>query len=95
MPRTSLNSIVVPGERAFPESIPAASDGTLYVSSLASGGIARITPGASTAEHLDQACSSTNVPIFCGSARTTCRFIREALFFEAPTNRDGALLKQG
>jgi hypothetical protein len=25
----------------------------------------------------------------------SARFIREALFFEAPTNRDGALLKQG
>jgi sugar lactone lactonase YvrE len=46
----TLNSVVVPGERAFPESISAASDGTLYVSSLASGGIARINPGASTAE---------------------------------------------
>jgi hypothetical protein len=46
----TLNSVVVPGERAFPESISAASDGTLYVSSLASGGIARIKPGASTAE---------------------------------------------
>src|SRR5437016_1041085 len=44
------NSIDVPGERAFPESISAAPDGTLYVSSLASGGIARIKPGASTAE---------------------------------------------
>ncbi|MCI0465628.1 MAG: hypothetical protein L0Y57_01255 [Beijerinckiaceae bacterium] len=43
-------SIEVPGERAFPESISAASDGTLYVSSLASGGIARIRPGASKAE---------------------------------------------
>jgi sugar lactone lactonase YvrE len=44
------NSIELPGERAFPESISAASDGTLYVSSLASGGIVRIKPGASTAE---------------------------------------------
>jgi hypothetical protein len=46
----SFNSLTVPGERAFPESISAASDGTLYVSSLASGGIARIKPGASKAE---------------------------------------------
>jgi sugar lactone lactonase YvrE len=44
------NSIELPGERAFPESMSAASDGTLYVSSLASGGIVRIKPGASTAE---------------------------------------------
>jgi strictosidine synthase-like protein len=46
----TLNSIEVPGERAYPESISAAPDGTLYVSSLASGGIARIKPGASKAE---------------------------------------------
>jgi len=46
----NLDSIEVPGERAFPESISAAPDDTLYVSSLASGGIARIRPGASKAE---------------------------------------------
>jgi hypothetical protein len=46
----TLNSIEVPGDRAYPESISAAPDGTLYVSSLASGGIARIKPGASKAE---------------------------------------------
>ena len=44
------NSVELPGERAFPESISAAPDGTLYVSSLASGGVVRIKPGASTAE---------------------------------------------
>jgi hypothetical protein len=44
------NSVEPPGERAFPESISAAPDGTLYVSSLASGGVVRIKPGASTAE---------------------------------------------
>jgi sugar lactone lactonase YvrE len=49
-PADTLNSIEVPGERAYPESISAAPDGTLYVSSLASGGIARIKPGASKAE---------------------------------------------
>jgi hypothetical protein len=46
----TLNSIEVPGDRAYPESISAAPDGTIYVSSLASGGIARIKPGASKAE---------------------------------------------
>jgi sugar lactone lactonase YvrE len=46
----NLDSIEVPGDRAYPESISAAPDGTLYVSSLASGGIARIKPGASKAE---------------------------------------------
>ena len=42
--------IVLPGDRAYPESIAASADGTLYVSSLASGGILRIKPGTDTAE---------------------------------------------
>jgi len=42
--------IEVPGDRAFTESIAATADGTLYLSSLASGGIARVKPGASKAE---------------------------------------------
>src|ERR1700730_1116835 len=45
-----LQAIEVPGDRAFMESITAGPDGTLYVSSLASGGIARIKPGASKAD---------------------------------------------
>jgi sugar lactone lactonase YvrE len=45
-----LSQVTLPGDRAYPESIAAASDGTLYVSSLASGGVWRITPGASTAQ---------------------------------------------
>lgn len=42
--------IEVPGDRAFTESITATADGTLYLSSLASGGIARVKPGATKAE---------------------------------------------
>lgn len=42
--------ITVPGERAFPESITATPDGTLYVSSLAEGGIRRVKPGATSAD---------------------------------------------
>jgi sugar lactone lactonase YvrE len=42
--------IVLPGDRAYPESIAASADGTLYVSSLASGGVYRIKPGTDTAE---------------------------------------------
>ena len=45
-----LRPIEVPGDRAFMESITAGPDGTLYVSSLASGGIARIKSGATKAE---------------------------------------------
>ncbi len=39
-------SIALPGERAFPESITSTRDGTLYTGSLASGGIVRIRPNA-------------------------------------------------
>ncbi len=42
--------IALSGDRAYPESIAAAADGTLYVSSLASGGVWRIKPGSATAE---------------------------------------------
>jgi streptogramin lyase len=45
-----LMPVEVPGDRAFTESISAGPDGTLYISSLASGGIARVRPGASKAE---------------------------------------------
>ena len=45
-----LKAIEVPGDRAFTESVTAGPDGTLYLSSLASGGIARVDPGASKAE---------------------------------------------
>jgi len=45
-----LRPIEVPGERAFPESITATRDGTLYLSSLGSGGVMRVKPGASKAE---------------------------------------------
>ena len=42
--------VTVPGDRAFTESITAGPDGTLYISSLASGGVLRIKPGATSAE---------------------------------------------
>jgi streptogramin lyase len=45
-----LKAIEVPGDRAFTESIAAGPDGTLYLSSLASGGIARVKSGTSKAE---------------------------------------------
>ena len=45
-----LRPVEVPGDEAFTESISAGPDGTLYISSLASGGVARIKPGASKAE---------------------------------------------
>jgi sugar lactone lactonase YvrE len=37
-------SIALPGERAFPESITSARDGTLYVGRLGEGGIVRVDP---------------------------------------------------
>jgi len=42
--------IALADERAFPESITASSDGTLYVGSLATGGITRIPRGATRGE---------------------------------------------
>ena len=46
----SPKKITLPDNRAYPESIAAAADGTLYVSSLASGGIWRIKPSSTAAE---------------------------------------------
>jgi len=42
--------ITLPGDRAYPESIAAAPDGTLYVSSPAVGGVWRIKPQSGTVE---------------------------------------------
>jgi len=39
-----LDSIPIPGTKAFPESITSMSDGTLYVGRLGDGGIVRIKP---------------------------------------------------
>src|SRR5580700_1257095 len=39
-----LDSIPIPGTKAFPESITSKSDGTLYVGRLGDGGIVRINP---------------------------------------------------
>jgi sugar lactone lactonase YvrE len=47
---TAPESIALPGDRAFPESISSTKDGTLYVGSLASGGIYRVQPHSSEAK---------------------------------------------
>lgn len=44
------SSIRLASERAYPESITSTSDGTLYVSSFADGGVVRIRPGQAHAE---------------------------------------------
>lgn len=49
-PAEDLKPIEIPGDQAYPESMSAASDGTIYISSLASGGIARVKPGSAKAE---------------------------------------------
>jgi len=46
----AIESVALPGERAFPESISSSKDGTLYVSNLANGGITRIEPHSSEAK---------------------------------------------
>lgn len=47
---TAPSEVTIPGDRVFPESITATSDGTLIIGSLGQGGIYRVAPGASTAE---------------------------------------------
>ena len=44
------SEVALPGERAFPESVTATRDGTLFISSMAEGGVFRAGPGAATAE---------------------------------------------
>ena len=44
------NEIALPGDRAYPESITAAPDGTLYVSSPAVGGVWRMKPQTGAVE---------------------------------------------
>jgi streptogramin lyase len=42
--------ITFPGAQAYPESLTATSDGTIYAGSLYEGGIFRVAPGATTAQ---------------------------------------------
>src|SRR3954468_2711338 len=44
------SEITFPGSHAYPESLTATSDGTMYAGSLYEGGIFRVAPGAATAE---------------------------------------------
>jgi outer membrane protein assembly factor BamB len=46
----SEDTIILPGTRAFPESVTASKDGTLYIGSLADGGITRAFHGSKVAE---------------------------------------------
>jgi len=41
-------AITLPGELAYPESLAASSDGTLFIGSAKLGGVLRVTPGSST-----------------------------------------------
>lgn len=42
--------VVVPSSSAYPEGLTATADGTLYISSMTNGGVARVEPGAAEAE---------------------------------------------
>ena len=42
--------IIFPGDHAYPESLTATADGTIYAGSLYEGGIFRVPPGTATAE---------------------------------------------
>ena len=41
-------AITLPGDLAYPESLAASSDGTLFIGSAKMGGVLRVTPGSST-----------------------------------------------
>ena len=42
------SAITLPGDLAFPESLAASSDGTLFTGSAKMGGVVRVAPGSST-----------------------------------------------
>ena len=44
------DSVSLPGEAVYPESVTATADGALYVSSFVSGGVLRVPPGGASAE---------------------------------------------
>src|SRR3954454_1646261 len=44
------SEVALPGDRAFPESVTSTGDGTLFVGSVAEGGVSRVPPGAAAAE---------------------------------------------
>jgi sugar lactone lactonase YvrE len=46
----AFNSIIIPGNRFFPEGVTVAQDGTFYVGSMEEGCIFRVPPGAKQAE---------------------------------------------
>jgi len=46
----AVKPIEIPGDQAYPESMSASADGTIYISSIASGGVARVKPGETKAE---------------------------------------------
>lgn len=56
--------VTFPGERAYPESITATADGTLFAGSIAEGGIFRIRPGAATAERWIQPGANDTMSTF-------------------------------
>ena len=41
-------AITLPGALAYPESLAASSDGTLFIGSAKMGGVVRVAPGSST-----------------------------------------------
>jgi hypothetical protein len=49
--------IIFPGDHAYPESLTATSDGTIYAGSLYQGGIFRVPPGGDDCGAVDQAGS--------------------------------------
>jgi hypothetical protein len=44
----TASAITLPGDLAFPESLAASSDGTLFIGSAKMGGVVRVAPGSLT-----------------------------------------------
>src|SRR6266850_559840 len=70
----NVESISVPGTKAFPESITSTTDGTLYVGRVGDGGIVRVKPRTSESTIFVQPGSSgsrSRHRAHCGLVRTT------------------------
>lgn len=93
------DSVALPGEATYPESITSTADGTLYVSSFASGGVLRVKPGASEAEiWIKPAAYGTRSTfgVLADEASNTlwvCSNDLSALGIKGPSEEKGAALK--
>lgn len=92
-------SIALPGEATYPESITSTADGTLYVSSFVDGGVIRVKPGAAKGEvWIKPAAYGTRSTfgVLADEASNTlwvCSNDLSAMGIEGPSKEKGAALK--